>query len=243
MNQNKGVSLVEVLVSIFIIAIIIGPFTGMFIQSTKVRDSTSKQFKAIYIVRNEMEMLMSKNSKEAYEYNGIKKIDDIYVRTSIEPYSVKSGSNCFYIIVKDIGDLKDEILVFTPNEHKSFLLDHDANTFNIEVDITNSYYYLTLGHQTISGSLQSSNKNDICINLIEKKSSNKIIFHITGDAYITIYPGNDKNWVLSSDNEYTVVDKCFYRDYSIFKANVEAFEDANLKHSIFEIQNIVRLKN
>lgn len=243
MNQNKGVSLVEVLVSIFIIAIIIGPFTGMFVQSSRVRDSISKQFKEIYSVRNEMEMLMSKDCVEAYGYNGVRKIDDFYIRTSIEPYSVKTGSNCFYIIVKNIEGARDEILVFTPNEHISFLLDQNGSVFNIEIDITSTHYNITLGHQTISGSLRITDKNDICINLVEKQSNNKIIFHITGDTYITIYPGNDKHWTLVSDNEYTVVDKCFYRNYSIFKAKVEAFKDANLEHPIFEIQNIVRLKN
>ncbi len=243
MSKNKGVSLVEVLVSIFILAIIIGPFTGMFLQSTKVREFTSKQLKVIYSVRNEMETLMSKNSLAAYDHCGIKKINDFFIRTSIKPYSVKTGSNCFYIIVKNIGNLRDEILIFTPNEYQSVLLAHDSNTFKIEIDIKNTYYNLNFGNRIITGSLDSSHKSDIYINLIEKQSSNNIIFHITGNAYITIYPGNNKNWTLFSDNEYTIFDKCFYRDYSIFSAKIEAFEDINLEHSIFEIQNIIRLKN
>lgn len=243
MNQNKGVSLVEVLVSILILAIIIGPFTRMFVQSTKVRDFTSKQLKVIYTVRNEMETLMSKNSVEAYDHNGMKKVDDFYIQTSIKPYSVKTGSNCFYIIVKDIGNARDEILIFTPNEYKSFVLNNDSKTFNIKIDIKDTYYILTLGHQTLVGNLDLPSKSDIYINLIEKQSNSNIIFYITGNTYITIYPGNDKNWTLYSDNGHTIIEKCFYRDYSIFSAKIEAFEDENLEHPIFKIQNIIRLKN
>ncbi len=66
MKNNKGISLIEIIVSILILALIVGPFTGIFIQSRMVRKTMSRQLKAIYAVRNEMEMLMSMNSGEVY---------------------------------------------------------------------------------------------------------------------------------------------------------------------------------
>jgi len=243
LKENKGVSLVEILVSIFILAIIIGPFAGIFVQSTSVRDSTSFQLKAIYTVRNEMEVLMSKEVTEAYASKGIRKVNDYYIRTSIEPYSVGYGSNCFYFVIRKTDNLNEEILIFTPDEHRSFLLENDGGIINLEVDTIYNSYYLSFGDQTISGNLFSSGKSIIYINLIEKQSSHKINFHITGDAHTTVYPGDDSNWALSTANSFTVVDKCYYRDYSIFTARIEAFEDEDLKCPIFEIQNIIKLKN
>lgn len=96
MKNNKGISLIEIIVSILILALIVGPFTGIFIQSRMVRKTMSRQLKAIYAVRNEMEMLMSMNSGEVYGSKGEKSVDDIFIRTQVHPYDAEIGKvYCF----------------------------------------------------------------------------------------------------------------------------------------------------
>ena len=81
------------------------------------------------------------------------------------------------------------------------------------------------------------------INLIHGQLDNNITFNITGDINITIYPGANNNWDIISDKECTVTDKCFYRDYIISKVRIEAFDNTSLGQPIFQIENIIRLKN
>lgn len=100
MKYNKGISLIEILVSILILALIVGPFTGLFIQSNLVRKTMSKQLRVIYAVRNEMEILMSLNSGEVYDSEGVKRVDDLLIRTEIYTYDPETGSDCFYIMPK-----------------------------------------------------------------------------------------------------------------------------------------------
>ncbi|NLI60866.1 MAG: hypothetical protein GX375_05490 [Clostridiales bacterium] len=243
MNKNKGISLIEILVAIFLVALIVGPFTGMFLQSTRARKSMSRQFQAIYLSRNELEILMSKNCLEAYRSRGVKEVDDFFIRTSIAPYSVKSDMQCFYIISNNINDSQDELRVFSPDGFRNFLLEANMDDYTMYIDIQQTSFNISLGEQTMSGLLMPSEKCDVYINLIHGQLDNNITFNITGDINITIYPGANNNWDIISDKECTVTDKCFYRDYIISKVRIEAFDNTSLGQPIFQIENIIRLKN
>lgn len=243
MNRNKGLTLIEILVAIFIIALIVGPFTGMFLHSTRVRSILSNQLKTIYAVRNEMEKLMVQDSIEIFNSIGIKEIEGIYLRTSVSPYYPDFGTRCFYIMAKNIEPSRDQLIIFTPDGYKTFLFSGDMESYNIELNIEDELYQLNVADHLIAGSIGSTGKACVQINLIDKESSNHMRFFMTGDVETTIYPGNSVNWDIISNNGYNVVDKCFYRDYSMFKVKIEAFKDASLSHSVFKIENIIRASN
>lgn len=243
MKRNSGVSLIEILVSLLIIALIVGPFTGMFIQSTRVRSVVSKQLRAIYLVRNEMEKLMAKNAIEAYNSNGDSHIDGFYVRTSVVPYSIENDTQCFNIIVKTLDGSENEVIVFTPNGYRALKLHDDGQAHSIEMYIDGSFYEINIANQRISGNFKSSSKPSILINLIDKNLENSLDFSITGDAEIKVYPGSDETWSIANNGGYSVVDRCYYRDYSIFRVEIEAFDDISLNKSFFKIINIIRVPN
>ena len=243
MTKNKGVSLIEILVALFILALIVGPFTGMFLQSTRIRNIASNQLKTIYTVRNEMEILMSKDAEGAYNSAGVKNVDDLYIRTSVVPYSAKTGTQCFYLTAKSLGKQGDAITVLAPDGYRSFLLEGDDGSYTVDINIDGWSYTIKVGSRSISGQFRASDKSHIQINLIDKQSSNHLDFNVVGNADVVVYPGSCTCWNLICDSEYTVINQCFYRDYSILKVKIEAFEDASLYPLIYEIENIIRTRN
>jgi len=243
MKYNKGISLIEILVSILILALIVGPFTGLFIQSNLVRKTMSKQIRVIYAVRNEMEILMSLNSGEVYDSEGVKRVDDLLIRTEIYTYDPETGSDCFYIMPKGNLGSGDEIMVLTPDGYRKILADLSEDPCVVDITISEGSYQIRIGADSISGHCRLAEKPAIQINLADKMSDISYDFNIDGDADITVYPGNHDNWNLLYDEEYRVVDRCFYRDYCIFRARIEAFDDPSLSKSIFGIENIFTVAN
>ena len=243
MRWDRGVSLIEILVSIFIIALIVAPFTVIFIQSTAVRGSTSTELKAIYTARNEMEILMSLSSQDVYEFQGVREVNDFFVQTLVTPYSVESSAESIYIIAKSSSDAGDEIRVFTPDGYIAFPTEDNLETYAVEIDLGESFFNINCADQSMSGKLSSSGQCHIEINLIDKKACNNIAFYVNGNADIVIYPGGNESWELNYDGEYTVVDKCFYRNYSLHKIQVKVFDNASLRWPTFRLENIVRLTN
>ncbi|HHZ12347.1 MAG: type IV pilus modification PilV family protein [Caldicoprobacterales bacterium] len=243
MKNNKGISLIEIIVSILILALIVGPFTGIFIQSRMVRKTMSRQLKAIYAVRNEMEMLMSMNSGEVYGSKGEKSVDDIFIRTQVHPYDAEIGYACFYIILKSKPDEGDEIMVLTPDGCKTFLPDVSSDPCEVHIVINKESYQIRVGSGSVSGTCQFTGNPTIQINLTDKMPDVPYEFKVDGNVDITVYPGNHNNWNLNYGGEYRVVDRCFYRDYSVFRAKIEAFDDPGYSKRIFGIENIFAVVN
>lgn len=243
MKDDKGVSLIEVLVSMFLLALIVGPFVGMFIQSSKVNKVTDRQLKAIFAVRNEMEILMSLGAQEVYSSAGVKNKDDLFIRTTVKPYSPEIGNHYFCIIVKSLDRIRDEIRVYTPDGSQVFLLEGHGSPYTIDVDIDTTSFNMEVDGQSMSGSYCPSSKTGLEINLLSKESPNYLDFIIKGDAEIRVYSGHDDAWNLTYNGPYTLIDRCFYRDYSLLAVKIEAFDDSALHRTIFKIENIIKTPN
>ncbi|HZJ57327.1 MAG TPA: prepilin-type N-terminal cleavage/methylation domain-containing protein [Clostridia bacterium] len=243
MKNNRGISLIEILVSILILALIVGPFTGIFIQSRMVRRTMSKHLNAMYAVRNEMEILMSMNSGEVYSSNGDKTVGDLLIRISAYPYSAVENSDCIYITSKEIGGLGDEILVLAPGGCKTFIVDAGEDLYKMQIAIDGSSYQINSGKDLISGCLSFVNRPSIQINLTDKSPDILYDFNVYGDADIAVYPGNHDSWCLASNGAYRVVDRCFYRDYCVYRVKVGAFVDPGSNNPIFEIEGIITVKD
>lgn len=241
--MNKGISLVEVLVSLFIIAIIVGPFTGMFVQSTRVRQTTQKQIKGIYAVRNEMEELMAKNLAEAYASNGESMVDGFYLTTSVTSYSTNGNASRFDIIIGTNHELDDEFSILTPEGISSIKIKDTGRPVPIIIELEESLFYINIDGQVIEGVIEDQSIADLYINLTGKSSNNLLQFTVKGDTNIRVYPGDDEDWWISHSEDYLAIDKCTYRDYSLLKARIEAFDDADTDRSLFKIENIIRVKN
>lgn len=243
MIKNNGITLIEILVSLLVLAIIIGPFTGMFVQSSRINNTVKEQLNITYIVRNEMEILMSKDAPQIYMSNGIKNEDDIFIRTTVKPYTPNTGTRSFNIIVKSLAGIGDEIMIYTPSEYRPFLLDGDNESCFIDINIDAWSFNIAVDNLSISEEFSSPGRTSLEINLIAKESLNHLNFNVDGDIEIKVYPGNDDNWNLTFDKAYTIMDKCFYKDYLIFWVKIEAFKDQDLYKPIFEIENIIRAPN
>ncbi len=90
MNNESGISLIEVVASVVILTIILLGFFGMFLQSAKTTQTSEEIVDATYIAQKNMEELYLQTKNGVYSINnyedaisnlGYTKIDDYYTKT------------------------------------------------------------------------------------------------------------------------------------------------------------------
>jgi prepilin-type N-terminal cleavage/methylation domain-containing protein len=128
-HNNKGVSLIEILVSILILSLIVGPFLTLFVHATKTDLDTEQMIDATYIAQGCMEEIYNLSAKSSpanfddtrnelaaqgysetitgSEYIYTKKVDNLYVKYRIDTGTyMLLTTNFFKVIVEvyyDIG--------------------------------------------------------------------------------------------------------------------------------------------
>lgn len=96
MNNQKGMTLVEIIVSIAILSIIIVTFLTFFIQSTKVNNVSKDITDSSYVAQSEMEEIYNLSNTMSY-MDTITYLSNAYTVNS-------SDSNYEYIFTKQIVD-------------------------------------------------------------------------------------------------------------------------------------------
>src|SRR5690606_37898193 len=103
-KKEKGLTLIEVLVSIVLLSLILIMFFSMFIQTAKVNNSSETIIDATYIAQTEMERIYSYSKKTSYSkredaladlnFNKVANIDDWII------FEKNDSNSDFKIVVK-----------------------------------------------------------------------------------------------------------------------------------------------
>lgn len=87
MNNNKGLTLVEILASITILSIIIVSFLTFFIQSARTNTISEDMMDATYVAQSEMEYLYNLSTKKSLD-KAILDLGSNYSYETVEGYYV-----------------------------------------------------------------------------------------------------------------------------------------------------------
>ncbi len=241
MNKNRdGFTLVEVLVSILIVAIVLIPLTFMFAGVIRNTSSTSKMLKANEIASMYMENIKAKNIEELAEVFGASHEIDSTV-DNFSNLSLPDVPSGYYVKIK-YDDSK--------------LYEADAAVQTISADIESIYnnnisqcdFKIRVDKDEAGVVVTDKNNNKIMVNpygTASDNSSRKINIDVdkgTNDVAISLYDGSGStqgtvNTVLTNGNivlEFGEIASSVFGDTVVNvnskvldKINVYVFEDAN----------------
>ena len=151
-NDDRGVTLVEIIVSIAILAIIVLPFLNAFVTATKTNVKAKNEMNATHLATNIMEGIEKNSMKTlAYQFNYPSEGFDV-----ADGFNISDGSSACELLkksgkfdnVKRLEDISAEIVnkddVITSCIHKT-----DASVLWIQLVMTSSLF-------TISALISSS---------------------------------------------------------------------------------------
>lgn len=123
-RNNKGLSLIEILISIIILSIMVGPFLAMFVHSTKTNLNTREMVDATYIAQGCMEDVYYLSTKSSHS-----SFDDTRNELVTQGYSETiTGSE--YVYTKKVDNLYVKIRIDT-----SAYLTLSADTFKVIIEV------------------------------------------------------------------------------------------------------------
>ncbi|TYQ13354.1 UNVERIFIED_CONTAM: prepilin-type N-terminal cleavage/methylation domain-containing protein [Acetivibrio alkalicellulosi] len=225
MKNNKGVTLIELVISLSILVIVVGPFLGVFLSSTKnsafsmeVLDSSSLSQKVMEEIKSRPEFL--KEEAILKEYEMIKPYKKYYDHGD---YEVK------YKIIKEEEEISSEIYEFYSLKEKEFDVEIYVDTVKVTID----GYSFQLSDDPIEFNIEISQLNGVFrYNFFDNNNTvnlSKII-----NQEILLRPLRIK--IHYVDN---------YNDILVINANIDKTNEADEIHfyTIDDRNNICFIKN
>lgn len=157
-NDDRGVTLVEIIVSIAILAIIVLPFLNAFVTATKTNVKAKNEMNATHLATNIMEGIEKNSMKTlAYQFNypseGFDVADGFNISDGSSACELLKKSDKFYN-VKRLEDISAEIVnkddVITSCIHKTDAKAKigDASLWNFRESDAHKYYFYMSGVQS-----------------------------------------------------------------------------------------------
>ncbi|MBS4536190.1 prepilin-type N-terminal cleavage/methylation domain-containing protein [Clostridium sp. D2Q-14] len=223
--NNKGISLLELIISLALLGIIIIPISSLFIGSAKANKATNDKIIASCIAQREIERI--KSLEKLSEENSIDKVQD------------KEYENFFY----EINIL--EINNYLNLDNKEILINNNINlnTYNLN---NNEYYFLKIndnGSYTLS--IEPSDEFKRGFNGIyefenEKNNTKKVInllLDIEGESKSKLKVSNNIDGILNiyiRKGQAIQIDNLL-GDIKVYRNYVDADEKNKLEAIIYEI--------
>lgn len=157
-NDDRGVTLVEIIVSIAIVAIIVLPFLNAFVTATKTNVKAKNEMNATHLATNIMEGIEKNSMKTlAYQFNYPSEGFDV-----ADGFNISDGSSACELLkksdkfdnVKRLEDISAEIVnkddVITSCIHKTDAKAKigDASLWNFRESDAHKYYFYMSGVQS-----------------------------------------------------------------------------------------------
>lgn len=157
-NDDRGVTLVEIIVSIAILAIIVLPFLNAFVTATKTNVKAKNEMNATHLATNIMEGIEKNSMKTlAYQFNYPSESFDV-----ADGFNISDGSSACELLkksdkfdnVKRLEDISAEIVnkddVITSCIHKTDAKAKigDASLWNFRESDAHKYYFYMSGVQS-----------------------------------------------------------------------------------------------
>jgi len=211
MNE-KGFTLIEVLISLVVLSIVIIPFTEIFMTSTKVDNISKRDIKATYLAQNYMEMAKY-NYGETFDGGEIE--DNIVRKTYYEDgFEIELISEA--MTTKGGESIYEDI----PN-----ILEQD---FDMKIYKDDEFEYFEIGQNKYSEGLyyyQELNPNNIEIDIVK---------HEDDGSYYIISPISNDIRFTTFNNDDTIVFKLIIEDEDINDINLSINNKSDRKVIVYE---------
>ncbi len=242
LKRNNGFTLTELLVTIFIIAFVLGSIIAIFVQSIQSRTSAEKVTRANAAAQKYVEGLYSKTYPAVLAMQTDKtSYENFYLKFGLQPYGngdAVAGSNPSYAHI-----------IFTPSGG-CYIVGPDGNysihliaPYSIYINSSEKSYSINHDGVSFSGSKPIGN-TFIIINAAEKPAGS--ITNITMGSNIKgayyCMNGNEAS-VTFTGGEVTVYKQVLKADKSLVRAKIELYEKNTDKDKLTVIENMIQLKN
>ena len=241
MMQKKGMTLVEVLVSLALTAVIAAPFLTLFIQSTRGRLISKRILYANHAAVNHMEKLVGMNCREVCLSSGDFIENDFLIKIKSIPWTPQ-GNPCFYLIFQNGGQTGKDCMIIPPDGKGGIFLDVLPELMNIQIMINKGKYKIYADSHSVTGRVEDGQKPIIIVNGAYKPENSEISLNIEGDAEVVVYSGKEE---INIEWEGTpVVNKnIYYRDYTLFRSAVEVYDAKEADKMLSRVESILRIPN
>lgn len=242
LKNKKGLTLVEVLISLFILAFIMGPILAIYVQSITLNKQSECIMDANYLNQKVTEELYTKTYEEALDSQHTKvSSGDYFTSLKIEPYGTNedlfgSPPCYFHIVFTDEGGL----YLCTPDGNYSIF---DTAPSNITIHTTANTYICDTGGSSLSGSKRSTAPCAVIVNMMYKPASVNLSLELHGNCTAVVYCTN------ANESDVTIAgDKTIFRglkkgDKSLIIATVDIYNDIDDTTSLAVTENVMQLQN
>lgn len=255
MTKSEGLTFIEILVAIFILALIAGSLLTAYGFSFKHNKEAELLLKATFVAQTKMEMLQSMDALSAY-YEGSGQVEQdssgYYIQTLCQPY-ISEDCHLFSIVLKDKSDAESGYMLYAvPPEGKDVLLLNEiSGDTAVSLSIAGNSY--SMG---ISGSEQSfiegllpddTKKIMVVINAIGYSGNHRVTFSFnTGgremEAKVYDTSENSSRLTVLGINEQRYHNFA-YRNYSMVRAQIRVFDTETGVQPKVVLESILQLEN
>lgn len=239
-TKSKGIGLIEILVSIFLLSIIVGPFIGLHIQSSNINKKIREDYEIIYIAKNEMEILMSKNLNEALDMVGISERENYYIKISLIPYKVNNiyEIKIFLEPYNANHNANQEILKIITHDKIYFIEIYDDPIF---IDYNDYSLKIATGLEEIIIPFTEKTIDKLVVDLNKRTKETNIDFIVNNIKEIVVLDYYNNHLTINGDSNYKN-SKFSIKDYVLLQAKIEVFDNEELIDPIYFLENIIKFE-
>jgi len=260
LSNKDAFTLIEVIISIAILALLVGPFLGMFVQITRINKASQKTLESTFIAQRNMESLYDLRYDQILEKRVRKEPQDgYYVDIDILPHGVLPNEEgipaiygqyepCyFHILFQQDEESGIKTILISPD--KASVGKYTVLPEKIDVVIavepeSGEYFWSVAGLFSESGMLPDGEYPAILVNMIQLAHEIPIVLDVTGDVYGIIYASKDNvNQVRYHGSHYKIYAGTNYRDYSLVKAFVHVYEAIDDTIPLTTMEGLIQVKN
>lgn len=258
--NNKGFSLVEVLVALLLLSIISMTFLNVFLTSfdlsVRAQDITNYTYATqAYIeelrvndYRELVDYHSAHSNREAFDTNS-DGTDDCFVEMSIQPYgSCDRGSGCDEAVYVHIIYFVDKALIVAGDAPAEYVNIRNETTVALNVENGGTDCFVIANSKRINFTRESGSSPVIVMANLDLKDfgyNNELdVYGDVGDVDVKIY-GNDIIVEEFISNTITPEKYCgiYNISTSIVRIELELFEEADSTDSFFEMSEIIEIYN
>lgn len=225
--NNKGLTLIEIIVTLAVLGVVVTPLMSMFITSQKINTESEKEYAAIQLTQKYMEELKSMDvldtdNFDGYSYDSVK---NAYIR------EVSDNEYDLFIQVKKVGTESGTIGLTNPAD--------GINDFSIlsikqsTVNWNDGYSFVNKGNGYVDITITDANKPNIKVLL--NTNANLTVYNERSDK-VSLYIYNivnnleyDCNINLKKGQINTI-----YNNYTAEEDNIESI-NKTAKNILYEI--------
>ena|GEM_PF-802848 len=250
-RDQKGMTLLEVILAIAILAIVIGPFVNFFALSARQTQTARKTLESTFVAQKRMESLQMLNYLSALKMGQGERIllDGYYVETICTPYHM--DTNRYFQVVALDGEGGPVLHAVPPSGDISLTDISFSSDIVIRLKIQNNGYTWSLensGIDPVTGTLPAGDDDPVIIgvNLMQYSGQNRIRLLVDSDkpsvkvlGYVPL-GSEDK---LLFDGDLMLYKGYLYRVSSMLKAVVKVYEKEEDGTPVAVNENILSLRN